>query len=470
MDVIEFRNSVIESAIRGKLTMNMPKRTHDIDKFILRIKEEKQSFLTKNNINKKINIRKLELSEPSFGIPNDWVWLRMEDITNIGYFKSVSSNQIPKKSWVLELKDLEKDTGKLLNFVVSEDLDIKSDKVIVKKGDVLYSKLRPYLRKIIVAPYDGFATTEMFPLTLFGDIIPEYVELYLKSNTFLSIVESGSKGDMPRTNATKFKSYPIALPSFEEQREIINVVKKIFAFSELVDKRQKLDERLKQDLKSSILDMAIHGKLVAQDPNEEPVSVLLERIKEEKEQLIKDKVIIREKALAPITQDEIPFDLPDSWKWVRLGDIAKLIMGQSPPGNSVTEDMSGIEFHQGKTNFGKIYLKKSKSFTTKGNKIALPNAVLLSVRAPVGSVNITEREICIGRGLCAIESLAGIDSKFYFYFIRAFEKELISSGTGTTFSAVTAEVVKNLILPLPPLAEQKRIIKKIEKILKLTTN
>ena len=222
-----------------------------------------------------------------------------------------------------------------------------------------------------------------------------------------------------------------------------------------------------QDLKKSILQYAMQGKLVSQDTNDEPASELLKRIKSEKEQLIKDGKIKKEKQLQPITDDEKPFELPDGWEWVRLGNIFNIIMGQSPDGESVSNQNNGIEFHQGKVFFSDKYIKKSDQYTTKPTKIAIKNSVLLCVRAPVGIVNITNREICIGRGLCAIENNKHFSIFFTYYLLRSLEKDFVLKASGTTFIAITGDVIKKQIVPLPPLAEQKRIVEKLEEILPL---
>lgn len=220
-----------------------------------------------------------------------------------------------------------------------------------------------------------------------------------------------------------------------------------------------------QDLKNSILQLAIQGKLVEQREEEGTAKELLNKIEAEKKQLIKEGKIKKQKALPEIKDDEIPFDIPESWEWVRLGDVFDIIMGQSPKGTSVFEGDGGIEFHQGKVYFGSDYLEYSNQSTNKPTKIVEPNTVLLCVRAPVGILNITDRQICIGRGLCGINTLAGIDSKFVMSSLRAFKYDFIRKATGTTFVAITGEVVKNQLFPLPPLEEQKRIVAKIEELM-----
>lgn len=220
-----------------------------------------------------------------------------------------------------------------------------------------------------------------------------------------------------------------------------------------------------QELKNSILQLAIQGKLVEQRAEEGTAEELFIKIQEEKQKLIAEKKIKKEKPLPEITEDEKPFDIPESWKWVRFGEIFDITMGQSPKGTSVSENGEGMEFHQGKIYFGVDYLEKSIQKTDEITKIAEPNSILLCVRAPVGVVNIVERKICIGRGLCALTSHGIMYDRFMLFFIRAFQNDFIKKSTGTTFKAITNEVVKNQIFPLPPLAEQKRIVAKIEELL-----
>ena len=140
-------------------------------------------------------------------------------------------------------------------------------------------------------------------------------------------------------------------------------------------------------------------------------------------------------------------------------------MGQSPAGNTVSGNCSGTEFHQGKVFFGEKYIKASDQYTSSPTKFAPKNSVLLCVRAPVGKVNITDRGLCIGRGLCAIILLAGMPLLFAYYLLAAYENIFVKQATGTTFVAITAETVKKQLIPMPPLAEQQRIADLIERLI-----
>lgn len=156
-------------------------------------------------------------------------------------------------------------------------------------------------------------------------------------------------------------------------------------------------------------------------------------------------------------------ELPDGWVWARLEDIADIILGQSPPSSTYNEDGNGLPFYQGKLEFGKTYPTPRK-WCTSPKKIAEKGDVLISVRAPVGPTNICPETSCIGRGLSAIRGLGGIETLFILYLMRSFENVIAGKGTGTTFKAITGNQLRYLDIPLPPLAEQHRIVAKIEEL------
>lgn len=221
-----------------------------------------------------------------------------------------------------------------------------------------------------------------------------------------------------------------------------------------------------QELKNSILQRAIEGKLVEQRAEEGSGEELYEVIQAKKKKLIKEGKIKKQKVLPEITDEEIPFEIPESWKWVRLGEVILVEMGQSPKGSAVNSGPEGIEFHQGKVMFSDKFIMESDKKTTQPTKIAEVNSILLCVRAPVGKVNISPRRICIGRGLCALNPI-NLNLEFAYYLLVQQENSFIKQSTGTTFKAISREIVSNQIIPLPPLNEQKRIVQKIEELMLL---
>ncbi|NQU80892.1 MAG: restriction endonuclease subunit S [Bacteroidetes bacterium] len=152
---------------------------------------------------------------------------------------------------------------------------------------------------------------------------------------------------------------------------------------------------------------------------------------------------------------------PTHWQIKKLGEVCEIIMGQSPPSTTYNSQGIGLPFFQGKAEFKEINPVVEK-WCSAPNKIALPNDILLSVRAPVGTTNIANQKCCIGRGLAAIRNE---NYKYVFYFLRNIEQQLEKKGTGTTFRAISGETIRTTEIPLPPIPEQQAIVSKIEELL-----
>ncbi|EGR8990739.1 restriction endonuclease subunit S [Vibrio vulnificus] len=219
-------------------------------------------------------------------------------------------------------------------------------------------------------------------------------------------------------------------------------------------------------LRELILELAVRGKLVPQDPNDEPASVLLERIAAEKAQLVKDGKIKKSKGLGEISEDDRLKNIPSLWETARLGNLLYVEMGQSPASKYYNQDHNGVPFFQGKADFGERY-PTARYWCVQPQKYAYEGDVLLSVRAPVGPTNISTEECCIGRGLAALRPISGVPTNYVYYMMQGFRKTLESFATGTTFVAVSKVNVENLIISVPPLKEQHRIVDKVDELMTL---
>ena len=382
------------------------------------------------------------------------MWTTLGEISNYGECNNVSVDSITDDDWVLELEDLEKDTAKIIQTLSISKRSIKGVRHRFNKGDILYSKLRTYLNKVLVAPQSGYCTTEIMPFNSYCNVSSYYLNHVLRSAYFLDYTQQCGYGvKMPRLSTTDACNGMIPLPPLAEQKRIVKEIEHWFSLIDVIESgKEDLQATIKQ-AKSKILDLAIHGKLVPQDPNDEPASELLKRINSK----------------AEITCDNGHSEkLPNGWGYCRLCDILKITMGQSPNGDSINKN-KGIEFHQGKLCFSDKYLRTSNIFTAEPTKIADANSLLLCVRAPVGIVNIAQNKICIGRGLCSLKPFKG-DVDFYFYLLQTLQKRFENQATGTTFKAISGDIIKNEIISLPPLAEQQRIVHKIEELFSVLDN
>ena len=149
------------------------------------------------------------------------------------------------------------------------------------------------------------------------------------------------------------------------------------------------------------------------------------------------------------------------WTYKKLGEVAEIVMGQSPAGSSLNET-DGIEFHQGKVAFGEKYLEHSGCFTNEPTKLTEGHSLLLCVRAPVGILNMTDRKICIGRGLCAITAKEITDTYYLFYALKSKQSYFEKNATGSTFKAISSAIVKDTIIPIPPLSIQRSIVAELD--------
>jgi len=154
--------------------------------------------------------------------------------------------------------------------------------------------------------------------------------------------------------------------------------------------------------------------------------------------------------------------LYDGWNFIKLGEVAEIVMGQSPPSSTYNKENSGLPFFQGKTEFGRRH-PKIKMYCSHPKKTARKNDLLMSVRAPVGPVNIANIDCCIGRGLCAIQSSDKLDFMYLYHFLKANEVKISSKGIGSTFTAINKKTIHELEISLPPLQTQKKIVSILEK-------
>lgn len=498
----QLKNSILQMAVQGKLVPQDP-NDEPASVLIQRIREEKEKLIKEKKIKKEktpsyifrgsdnLHYEKIGAAAPKciedqlpFEIPDSWEWVRLNNIFSV--INGDRGKNYPAKSTL---------SNKGIPFISAVNLDGKSvvnDDNLLCLSDAQYDKLgsgklikgdvvvciRGSLGKHGKFPfYKGAIASSLVILrSMYNEqILSEFIMMYLDSPLFFDEIKKFDNGTaQPNLAAKSLEQFFVPLPPLSEQKRIVAKIEEILPHideydtkaSELIELNDSFPERFKK----SILQEAVQGKLVPQDPSDEPASILLEKIAKEKEKLIKEGKIKKQKSLPPITEDEIPFDIPNSWEWVRLGNIATLTMGQSPKGTAVHEGGDGIEFHQGKICFTQKYLCKSSQKTNEPNKIVEPNTLLLCVRAPVGTVNITQRRICIGRGLCGINIHSGMDSDFMFYWLTCLKNDFIKKATGTTFIAITGNIIEEELIPLPPLEEQKRIVAKIEELMPLIDN
>ncbi|WP_320186849.1 restriction endonuclease subunit S [Macrococcoides caseolyticum] len=446
MDYNKLLNSILKLAMQGKLIQH--EKEENVEKVIKEIAQERKKL----GLKKKLPYYDTQNEE---NIPSHWRYVNLEFLTyNIGS----KQNQV-KQSEIMNdglYPVVSQSINQIEGYIndSSKILDIQGNSVIVF-GD--HSKTLKIIDFNFVIGADG--TKIMVPIK----INQKFLYYALKYN-LINITDRGYS-----RHFQFLKNKPIPFPPLKEQYNIVlkieELLPKIERYRLLYEESSDINKIFPEKFKKSILQYAIKGELSFRDHRDTSVDELYNTIQLEKVSLLETNQIKKIKKFKPISSSEIPFDIPESWKWVRLGEIFNIKMGQSPKGNNVTEEKSGLEFHQGKIHFGELYLKPSKVTTKQITKMVNPESILLCVRAPVGILNITKRKICIGRGLCGIETLGAINPLFALYFLQAFQNDFIKKATGSTFKAINLTTIEQQLFPLPPLQEQERILASIQNLL-----
>ena len=454
MNTKALRQKILDLAIHGKLVPQDP-NDEPASVLIERIRDEKERLIKEGKI-KRPKKTKTTSDKPHYPylLPEGWVWCKLEDIATFGGGKTPSMDikeywNKGKNLWVTS-KDMKNDSiHDSLMKITDEALNImtqyeKDTLLVVTRSGILRHTL-----PIAILEKNATINQDIKSIMPLNGIIPKFLFYAIKANENIILTEYHKDGTtVDSIDFDKFKCLPIPLPPINEQKRIITEVLKVSASIDCIDcGKADLYITIAQ-AKSKILDLAIHGKLVPQDPTDEPASELLKRINPK----------------AEITCDNGHYQkLPEGWCECCFDDIFNIKMGQSPNGSSINHQQ-GVEFHQGKILFGDKYLKQSDMFTDAPTKLATANSLLLCVRAPVGVVNITQREICIGRGLCSLKPNAAINLNYAYHALTTYQSDFESKSTGSTFKAISGSIIRNEVFALPPLQEQHRIVSKIEEI------
>lgn len=478
MTAKQLTNSILQMAIQGKL---VPQDPNDEPASVLleRIREEKRRLVAEGKLKANDIIEKpIEEQDIPYMTPQGWEWIRLNFVSSIARggsprpIKEYITDAPNGVNWI-KISDTEKG-GKYI-YKTKEKIkpEVVSRSRFVHKDNFLLTNSmsfgRPYILKTEGCIHDGWLV-----ISLEKDSYDQDFMYYLLSSAFAkkSFSDKAAGAVVKNLNIDKVAESIFPLPPLSEQRRIVEKIEEylpiIKEYGEAYEEASRMDAQLPDKLKKSILQEAIMGKLGTQDPSDAPASCLLEDIRAEKQKLVEDKILKKKDLVeTPVEDDEIPFNIPESWEWVRISDIVNVVMGQSPDGNDVYEsshEENAYEFHQGKICFTEKYISPSGKWCNKPARIAEIDSLLVCVRAPIGDVNITQREIGIGRGLASIKGYCDIKTEFLYYWMKAHKRNLVDQGTGSTFKAITVEVLKNQPIPLPPLAEQHRIVQKIEEL------
>ena len=504
MDTKALRQKILDLAIRGKL---VPQDPNDEPASVLleRIREQKQQMVKEGKLKKKDikndsvifvgedNLHYEKFADGSvkciedeipFELPEGWAWARFSTITinRDSERKPISSSQ---RTGVEKIYDYYGASGKI----------DKIDKYI-------------FCERLLLIGEDGAnLVTRSKPIAFFAEglywvnnhahcidspdkLLLEYLCFYINAISLEKYVTGSAQPKMTQDN---MNSILIPLPPYNEQKRLSQHLDEIMAMVDRIEIGKIESIELISKAKSQILDLAIRGKLVPQDPNDEPASVLLERIRTEKEELIKQGKIKRDKKESVIFKgednsyyekigsevrcidSEIPFDLPESWMFARLKHIGEVIGGGTPKTNIdeywdgnipwlTPADLSGYEdmhISTGARTITELGLKSSSA------QLLPENSILYSSRAPIGYIAIAANPISTNQGFKSVVPNNSTMSPYLYYCLKARTSDIIRRATGTTFKEISGSEMAETIVPLPPINEQQRIFDKASQLLEV---
>lgn len=472
---------------------------------------------------------------PPFEIPDEWHWVCLDDIADYRAAKKVDPKEIPADTWLLDLEEIEKESGRILHFKTFREKASTSTKAHFAVGDVLYGKLRPYLNKVVVAPQPGYCTTEIVPIRSRGIVTPEYLALFLRSPAFVSYANSKSYGmKMPRLGTGDAESAEIPLPPLAEQKRIVAKVDALMALCDQLEAQQAEREaqaaavqraarhRFHQapgpdtvddlfhsafnlhlsskasakgepsslknssltphpsSLRKSILTLAVQGKLVPQDPAKENAKNELRKIIDVKTSLLSKKEIRKTEAGKPISTSDFNHDIPENWEWVRLVDICELITDGTHQTPKYTE--TGRTFLSAQNVKPFRFMPENHRFISeahyqgyiKNRKPERGDILLTRVGAGIGEAATIDQDIdfAIYVSLGLIRPVRKLIFPDYLtLWLNSPDGTAKSSentyGKGVSQGNLNLGLIRQFLVPLPPLAEQQRIVAKVDQLMRL---
>ena len=475
----DLRQSVLQAAMQGKLTTQKAE-DGDAKDLLLAIRAEKEKLVQEKKGKKEKPLAPIGEDEMPFDIPENWIWCKLGELGN--YKKGPFGSALTKSKFVnkgidtikvYEQKNVIKKNKNIGSYYITKEyFDAKMQGFEVHSGDILVS-CAGTIGETYILPEDieqGIINQALMRIRLSELVYAPYFLLYfdyvLKENAKADSNGSAIK-NIPPFNI--LKKYAFALPPLPEQQRIVARVEALMKEIDELEQTEKELEAIKAafpaDMKASLLQAAMQGKLTEQKAEDGDARGLLLAIREEKEKLVKEKKIKKEKPLTPITDEEIPFDIPENWVWCRLGDCIKLLSGQDLTPDKYNASGKGTIYITGASNIenGRITVNRWTEFP---RAIAHKGELLITCKGTIGEMcflNIDK--VHIARQIMSIKEIL-VDIKYVHIFLLSYVNTL-KGNAKSMIPGIDRKNVLNALFPLPPLSEQQRIVEKLDQLLPL---
>ena len=473
MNAKQLKNALLQHAIQGRLVPQDP-GDEPADVLLQRIRAEKEQLIKEGKIKKQKPLPPITEEEKPFAIPDSWQWVRLGEIVfqNIGGGTPDKTNltywngDIPWAS----VKDLNCDILTSTKDHISQlGLDNSSSNLIQKGTIIICTRMG--LGKIAITGIDTAINQDLRAIDL-----NQYTEKKFFVYLYKTLSLKGSGVTVKGIKVDELHNLLIPLPPLAEQRRIVARLEELLpdveAYGTAQERLTAMESSFPQQLRKSLLQEAIQGRLVPQNPTDEPADVLLQRICAEKEQLIKEGKIKRQKPLPPITEEEKPFAIPDSWQWVRLGELGVLSGGKTPQATDIYSSGSYPYFKVSDMNSSgnEQYLIKTSSYIGEKfkSKIFKKNSIVFPKNG--GAIFTNKKRILKKDSLVDLNTgifSCYIDPIHIFIFHIFLNIDFSRISKGTALPTIDSDKLKNILVALPPLAEQQRIVARLEELLPL---
>lgn len=478
----ELKNSILQLAIQGKLVEQRPEEGtgEELYKQILAVNSR---LVKERKIKKQKPLSEITKDDKPFDIPDNWIWCRIGNLFEIGPHNNVSDDEI---TGFMPMPLL--DGGAFSNHMAFEEKpwrDIKKGFTHFADGDIVVAKITPCFQNLksgIISDCPsgyGAGTTELHVLRDHNKLELKFFLYFLKSPCFINDSKAAMTGTagQQRVGTPVVANHLVPLPPLAEQKRIVDKIEELIPLVDRYEKAwtvlEEFNKKFPDDMKKSILQQAIQGKLVEQRPEEGTGEELYQQIQAEKQKLIKAGKLKKEKPLLEITEDEIPFEIPESWKWVRFGDVSSYAQRKEKVSAiNISADMWSLDLEDIEKDTGKITnhcLACDRTISGDKVKFKTGNILYSKLRPYLKKVLVAPAD-----GICSSEIVpfvmyGNIEPEYARYFlISPFADGIVNSASyGVKMPRVSTDTMTSLCFPLPPLAEQKRIVAKIEELLPL---
>lgn len=491
-DAQALREKILDLAMRGKL---VPQDPNDEPASVLldKIKAEKAELIKEKKIKKTKSLPPITDDEKPFDIPDSWEWVRLGDV---GTITSGGTPKTSEKSYWEEGK-IPWITPAVMsasqNDIVFNNKDVKyinnlglekSSAHLIQKDSLVVSSRAP-IGYVNIVPFEYTTNQGCKSVSLYDDTNKQFIYFAIK-NAVPEMNRRASGTTFKEISGTKFGQTIVPLPPLSEQSRIAAKIAQLFALLRKVESSTQQYAKLQTLLKSKVLDLAMRGKLVKQDPNDEPASVLLEKIKVEKAELVREKKIKKSKPLPPITDEKKPFDIPDSWEWVRLGNIVSYQNGYAYKSSELVKIRKGLPVIKSQNIMTlKVIIKDNNDYVKEPNEKMLNSKIIkgdllmcLSSQSknpePLGKTAIydLDKPALLNQRVLKLKLINHSMTDLIYYFINSswFHFTVSHRGSGSGQSNLKLGDVMNMPIPVPPLNEEKHIVNRIEILFKKLSN